>query len=223
MFIWTFLRLLLIKCITKQTHCLRLSLCALCKRRDSPWRGSHACARDGNVRNKTHPIAHLRTSDSHVSHCEYYTDDIHVLYREDRGVTLPPPSPLRARPVSWDPHRKSRRSEADRPTRPATWFLLLVQTVDQDPARLGSARLGSVLLRSRTCSYLQMCVRWTGAEDRWCAAMSRPDLLPRQIFLPHEREGGVERQLIGYLRDPHQHSVNPIDLICKLRFTVTNV
>lgn len=146
MFIWTFLRLLLIKCITKQTHCLRLSLCALCKRRDSPWRGSHACARDGNVRNKTHPIAHLRTSDSHVSHCEYYTDDIHVLYREDRGVTLPPPSPLRARPVSSDPHRKSRRSEADRPTRPATWFLLLVQTVDQDPARLGSARFCSALL-----------------------------------------------------------------------------
>ena len=132
----------------KQTHCLCLSLCTLCKRRDSPWRGSHACAPDGNVRNKTHQITHLPTSDSHVSHCEYYTDDIHVLNREDSGATVPPPSPLRARPVSWDPHRKRRRSEADRPTRPATWFLLLVQTVDQDPARLGSARLCSALLCS---------------------------------------------------------------------------
>lgn len=110
----------------------------------------------------------------------------------------------------------------DQPHDSSCWFRPWTRTL-LGSAQLGSALFCSVLLCSRTCSYLQMCVRWTGAEDRWCTAMSRPDLLPRQIFLPHEREGGVERQLIGYLRDPHQHSVNPIDLICKLRFTVTNV
>ena len=135
----------------KQTHCVCLSLCTLCKRRDSPWRGSHACARDGNVRNKTHPITHLPASDSHVPHCEYYTDYSHVLNHGDHGVTVPPPSPLRARPASSDPHRKRRRSEADRPTRPATWFLLPVQIVDQDSARLGSARLCSGPGPAATC------------------------------------------------------------------------
>lgn len=36
-------------------------------------------------------------------------------------------------------------------------------------------------------------------------------------------ERGVLRALIGYLRDPHQDTVHPIDLICNLWLFLTNM
>lgn len=98
---------------------------------------------------------------------------------------LPPPSLLPAPPASSDPHHKPRRSEVNWPTRSATFLLLQIE----EPH--------SLFTGTSTCRWLKVTELWKRREERWWAAMSRPDLLPRQIFLwRREEEAWIARSLV---------------------------
>lgn len=105
---------------------------------------------------------------------------------------LPPPSLLPAPPASSDPHHKPRRSEVNWPTRSATFLLLQIE----EPH--------SLFTGTSTCRWLKVTELWKRREERWWAAMSRPDLLPRQIFLwRREEQAWLARSLVipGFLMD----------------------
>lgn len=102
---------------------------------DCLTRGNRACAGMETYQIENiliHTVPQCRKSthaiDPRLNQTTTMTIISHLLRMNHTKIALPPLSLLQARPVSSDPHRTPRRSEANWPTRSATLsFLLLVQ------------------------------------------------------------------------------------------------
>lgn len=107
-----------------------------------------------------------------------------------RRLAVPPPWLLPARPASVDPHRSPRHSEGRRPARSATFFF----SRDRPPW----AAAGSSVWPVATCGGLNTTEprRRRSDDEQLCHYRTSCHVK----YFSQNREGGVERTLIGYMR-----------------------
>lgn len=112
---------------------------------------THAPSTDISGGEKAHPFTYLNWSDPQTVAVIIFQPTLMYEARYKEAFTVPLPSLSPAPPASSGLHRRPRRSEVNRPTGPATWFL---------PPRIGSrTRTRSLCAGTGTCRCLKVTER----------------------------------------------------------------